>query len=118
MQFDKEHAVTVVATAAVAAQRFVSYAGQHATAAGGAADCQGISECDAVVGQALSVITEYSGLVVAAEPIAAFAFVKPATDGSGKAGTGSATEHCGRALMAAGAAGQVIEVQVLPHRHS
>ena len=114
----KECAVTIVATAPVAACRFVAYAGQHATAAGGGADSQGISECDAAPGQALSAITEYSGLVEAAAPIAQFAFVKPALDGSGKAITGSATEHCGRALGAATAAGQLIEVQVLPHRHS
>lgn len=114
----KECAVTIIATAAVSACRFVAYNGQHATAAGGGADSQGISECDAAPGQALSAITEYSGLVEAAEPIAAFAFVKPALDGSGKAITGSPTEHCGRALMAATDAGQVIEVQVLPHRHN
>ena len=114
----KECAVTIIATAAVSACRFVAYNGQHATAAGIGADSQGISECDAAPGQALSAITEYSGLVEAAEPIAAFAFVKPALDGSGKAITGSPTEHCGRALLAATAAGQVIEVQVLPHRHN
>ena len=114
----KECAVTIIATAAVSACRFVAYNGQHATAAGGGADSQGISECDAAPGQALSAITEYSGLVEAAEPIGAIAFVKPALDGSGKAITGSPTEHCGRALLAATAARQVIEVQVLPHRHN
>lgn len=117
-QYDKEHAVTVVASAPLAANRFTGFNGAPATSAGGGADAQGVSEAEAAVGQAVSVVTEYSALVEAGEAIAQFAFVKPAVDGSGKAVTGTATDHCGRALEAAGGAGQLVEIQVLPHRHS
>ena len=117
-QYDKEHAVTVVATAIVVANRFIGFDGAHATSAGSAHDSQGIGESDAAIGQAVSVITEYSGLVEAGEAIAQFAFVKPAADGSGKAVNGTATDHCGRALEAVSAAGQLLEAVVLPHRHT
>lgn len=116
-QYQKEDARTVIASAAVSANRFIGFDGAHATSAGAGHDSCGISECDAVAGQALSVITEYSGLVVAAEDLAQFAFVKPAADGSGKAALGTATDHCGRALEAV-TAGQLVECQVLDHRHS
>ena len=43
-QFDKQHAVTLVATAILAANRFIAYDGGYATAAGGAKDSQGVSE--------------------------------------------------------------------------
>lgn len=117
-QYDKEHAVTVLATAAIAANRFIGFDGAHATSAGAGHDAQGVSESEAAMGQALSVITEYSGPVETAEAIAQFAFVKPAADGSGKAITGTATDHCGRALEAAAGAGAIIETQVLAHRHT
>lgn len=118
LQYNKMHATTAVATAIIAANRFVSYAGAHASAtAGGAADAQGVSETGAAVGQAVSVVTGYSCLVEASAPIADNAFVKPAADGSGRAVTGSMTDHCGRALAAATAEGQLIEVEVLTHRH-
>jgi hypothetical protein len=117
-QYDKEHAVTKVATAAFAANRFIGYDGAHATGVGGAHDAQGVSETEAAIGQAASLITEYSAPVEAGEAIAAFAFVKPAADGSGKAVTGTATEHCGRALEAAAGDGDVFECQVLPHQHT
>lgn len=117
-QYIKEMALTVIATAALGANRFVAFDGGHATSAGGGHDCQGSSETEAAIGQAVSVIVEYSGLVEAGEPIAQFAFVKPAADGSGKAITGTATDHCGMALEAVGAAGQLVEVRILPHRHT
>lgn len=117
-QFDKRDAVTVVATATVAAHRFIAYDGTHATSAGGAKDAQGISEYGGVAGDALSVVTEYSYIVEASEVIAFGAYVKPAADGSGKAAAGAANEHCGRALGAATAAGQLIEVQIVKHQHA
>lgn len=117
-QFDKQHAVTVVATATVARHRFIGYDGQHATDAGGVKDAQGISETPAEIGEALSVITGYSGLVEVGEgeTIAFGAFVKPADDGTGTAAVGAADDHCGRAL-GAGTEGQIIEVQVLHQVH-
>lgn len=117
-QYSKIHAATLIAAAALGANRFIGFDGTHATSAGGAHDAQGVSETEAPIGQAVSVVTAYSAPVEAGEAIAQFAFVKPAADGSGKAITGTATDHCGVALEAAGGTGQVIEVRILPHRHT
>lgn len=117
-QYDKQHAVTIVAMAAIAACRFVGYDGTHATSAGGVHDTQGVSETAAEVNEALAVTTGYSALVEASEAIAFGAYVKPAADGSGKAAVGAVDEHCGRALGAATAAGQLIEVQIVKHQHA
>ena len=114
-QYDKTHAVTLVATAAVAACRFIAYDGGYPSAAGGPKAAQGIAETAAQVGDALSVVTSYSYLVEAAAAIAFGQLVKP--DASGKAVVGSLTEHCARALGAATQAGQLVEVQLLPHVH-
>ena len=43
-QHQAKDVTTVIASAAVAANRFIAYDGAHATAAGGAHDCQGISQ--------------------------------------------------------------------------
>lgn len=115
-QFDKRHAVTMVATAALVAHRFVAYDGGYPSIAGGAKDCQGVSETAAEVGDALPVVTSYSYLVEAEAAISFGALVKVGTDG--KAITGSAADHCGRALGAATQAGQLIEVQIYKHVHA
>ena len=115
-QFDKTHAVTLVATAALAAHRFVAYDGGYPTIAGGAKDCQGVTETAAEIGDAVSVVTGYSYLVEAEAAIAFGAYVKVGTDG--KAVTGSAADHCGGALGAATQAGQLIEVQLYKHVHA
>lgn len=115
-QYDKQHAVTTVATVALAAHRFIAYDGGYPTVAGGAKDCQGVSETSAQPGEALPVVTSYSYLVEAAEPIAFGGLVKP--DATGRAAVGSAADHCGRALGAATAAGQLIEVQLYKHVHA
>lgn len=115
-QFDKQHGVTVVATAVLAAHRFVAYDGGYPTAAGGAKDAQGITETAAEVGDAIAAVTSYSYLVEAAEPVAFGALVKP--DAVGKAAVGTDAEHCGRALGAAAQAGQLFEVQIYKHVHA
>lgn len=118
MQYEKTHATTRVLTAQVKVARFVSYAGAHASAtAGGTQDAQGVSEMAGEIGDAIPVITGYSGIVEASAAIAAGAYVKPAADGSGKAAAGSAADHCGRALTAAGGAGALFEVEILTHVH-
>lgn len=118
LQHDKRHATTVVATAALAAHRFIAYAGTHASAtAGGGADSQGVSETAAAIGEAIPVVTGYTYLVEASAAIAKHAFVKPAADGTGRAVAGTMADHCGRALAAATAAGQLIEVEILEHVH-
>ena len=116
-QYDKQHAVTMLATAAIASNRFIAHDGGYATNAGGVKDAIGVSESSAGIGDVFSTITGFSALVTAVEPIAQHAFVKPAADGSGMAATGTATDHCGRAMEAA-VAGQLVEVRILPHRHT
>lgn len=119
-QFDKTHAVTQIATAAIIKHRFVAYGGAHAPAApaSGAQDSQGVSEESAAVGEAVSVVTGYSFLVEASAAISMFDYVKPAADGSGRAAPGSLADHCGRALGAASGAGQLVEVQIVRHAHA
>lgn len=117
-QYDKQHAITLVATAAVAAARFVAYDGGHATSAGGVKDAQGVSEQAGAVGDAISLITGYSAPVEASAAIAFGDYIKPAADGSGRADVGTLTDHCGRALGAVGAAGQLVEVQLVRHVHA
>lgn len=117
-QYDKQHAVTLVAMAALAVARFVAYDGTYATAAGGGKDCQGVSESAAAIGDALAVTTDYSALVEASAAIALFDYVKPAVDGTGRAAVGTLADHCGRALGAATAAGQLVEVQLVRHVHA
>lgn len=116
-QYDKQHARTMLATAAIEANRFIALDGGYATNAGATKDSAGVSESSAAVGDVFPVITGFSALVTAVEPIAQHAYVKPAADGSGMAATGTATDHCGRAMEAA-VAGQLVEVRILPHRHT
>lgn len=115
-QFDKQHAITLVATAALAAHRFVAYDGGYPTTAGGAKAAQGVTETTAASGEAVSVVTGYSYPVEAGGAVAFGALVK--ADATGRAVTGSLTEHCGRALGAATAEGQLIEVEILKHVHA
>lgn len=114
-QFDKQHSVTVIATADLAANRFIAYDGGYPNNDGGAKDMQGVSESSAMVRDAVSVVTSYSYLVEASEAIAFGSLVKPAANG--RAMVGSADDHCGRALGAASAAGRLFEVQLYPHVH-
>lgn len=115
-QYDKQHAVTMVATAAVAKHRFIAYDGGYPSVAGGAKDCQGISETAAEIGDGFTVVTGYSYLVEAEAAIAFGALVKVGTNG--QAITGTAADHCGRALDAATQTGQLIEVQIYKHVHA
>lgn len=116
-QYTKRFAVTLVAMAALLANRIVAYDGTYATAAGGAKDAQGVSEMDAAVGDALSVVTDYSFPVECSEAVAFGAYLKPALDGTGRAAVGTLTDHCGRALGVA-AVGQLVEMQMVRHVHA
>ena len=116
-QHNKTDAITVIATAAVAASRIIAYDGGYATSAGGVKDAQGVSENNAAIGEAISVVTEYSYLVEASVPVAFGDYIAPAADGSGRAAVGAMANHCGRALGSASAAGQLFEMQVVQHAH-
>ena len=118
LQHQKDDAITVVATAALLPNRIVGYDGAYATAAGGAHDAQGVSEMPGAVGDAVSVVTEYSYLVEASEAVAFGDYVKPAVDGTGRGAVGTLTDHCGRALGAATVAGQLFEMQIVKHVHA
>nr|WP_315206490.1 DUF2190 domain-containing protein [uncultured Albidiferax sp.] len=116
-QYDKQHAITQVATAVLAAYRLLGYDGAYATSAGGVRDVQGVTESAAAVNDGVSVVTSYSYLVEASVAIAFGDYVKPAADGTGRAALGTLTDHCGRALGAATAAGQLFEMQIVRHVH-
>lgn len=118
LQHQKDDAVTVVATAALVTNRIVAYDGAYATAAGGAHDAQGVSEMGGAIGAAVSVVTEYSYLVECSEAVAFGDYVKPAVDGTGRGAVGSLADHCGRALGATTAAGQLFEMQIVKHSHA
>lgn len=117
LQYSKRYSVTIVATAALLANRIVAYDGGYATSAGGVKDAQGVTESDAAVNDAVSAVTDYSFPVEASVAIAFGDYVKPAADGSGRAAVGTLTDHCGRALGAATVAGQLFEMQVVRHIH-
>ncbi|MCA0240171.1 MAG: DUF2190 family protein [Proteobacteria bacterium] len=117
-QADVQHAVTIVASVALLANRFVAYDGGYPSVAGGAKDVQGVSQSNADAGQALALTTGYSELVECAGAIAAGAYVKTATDGTGRAVVGSLTDRCGQALGATTAAGQLVEVRLQTHVHA
>lgn len=119
-QYQKTNAVTLLALAAVAQYRFIAHDASYATSAGAAKDTLGVSESAASVGDVFPVVTGFSYLVESGEALAEHAFVKPDVGGTGKAITGTATDHCGRVMpgSSASAAGQLVEVRILPHRHT
>lgn len=117
-QYDKVHAITIVAAVALLANRLIAFDGGYATSAGAAKDMQGATETDIAQGEAGTLITDYSALVEASEPITFGAFIKPAADGTGRLAVGTATDNCGRALGAAGGAGELVETQLTLHRHT
>ena len=118
LQHQKTDAITLVAIAALSINRIIGYDGGYATSAGGVHDAQGVSEMDAAVGDAVSVVTEYSYLVEASATIAFGDYIKPAADGTGRAAVGGITDHCGRALGAASAVGGLFEMQIVRHTHA
>ncbi|MFM9881203.1 MAG: capsid cement protein [Burkholderiaceae bacterium] len=117
-QHSKIFALTVVAAAAIEANRLIAYDGTYATSAGGVKDCQGVSEFAAPVDTATSVVAMYSYPVEASAAIAFGDYIKPAADGSGRAAIGTIGDHCGRALGAAAAAGALFEMQIVKHVHA
>lgn len=114
-QFDRTHAITMVATAALAANRLAAYDGGYATSAGGIKDAQGVTQSSAAIDAAVAVTTRYSDLVEASAVIAFGDWIKPAADGTGRAAVGTRTDNCGRALSGASAVGVLFEMQI--HKH-
>ena len=117
-QHQAKDVTTVVASAAVEANRFIAYDGAYATAAGGAHDSQGISQAAAAIGESVPVVTGYSYLLACSEALAVGEYVKPAVDGCGRGAKGTLADHCGRALGETTAAGQLVECQIVKHVHA
>jgi len=108
-QFRSLLALTVAAAAAVTAERFVN-GGVHATAAGRAL---GVSRTDAADGEDFPVDAIGTAVVTAGGAIAVDAEIEVGTDG--KAVTQSAGVTVARALQAAAADGDRIEVLLIPN---
>lgn len=99
--------LTVVATGAITANRFVSPAGALAGAAGNA---YGVAESAAAIGEKIPVTSHGTAVVEAGAAIAAGALVE--ADATGRAITKAAGVTLGRLAPGevAGAAGQFVEV--------
>lgn len=117
-QYDERHTLTIVAIAVLAANRLIAYDGGYPSAAGGVKDVQGVSKTAAAIGEAVPLTTSYSQLVECSEAVAFGDYIKPATDATGRGAVGTLTDHCGRALGATTAAGQLFEMQIVTHRHA
>ncbi len=101
--------LTVMAAAALAANRFVTTAGAY-PAAGGLA--LGTSRTSGAIGDAVPVDVEGTALVEASAAIAVDAGVQSLADG--RAVTLTSGTALGRALTPAAAAGEIIEVLLIP----
>lgn len=116
-QFRPIQAVSLTATEAILANRFVSPTGAVATAAGNAL---GVSQFDSsstsvaidAYGK-ITLTTLGTAQVEASAPISAGALVEAAT--GGKAVTKSSGVALGRALEAASGSGAVIEISLIPN---
>lgn len=109
MQKSSLFAMTSVASAAVAAARFVGMLTGAQCASG--AKAQGVSQCPANPGEAFAVDVLGTTIVEAGGAIAAGSEIKAAADGSGRAiARGGAGPLDAYAVTAASAAGQKIEV--------
>lgn len=118
MQYEKLHDTSVTASVALASNRFVAYDGGYPSAAGGLKDVRGVSQHMAAVGERVGLAKHGTFPVESSAAIAYGDYVKPATDGTGRAAVGTLTDSCGRALNAATAAGQLVEVELYRHVHA
>jgi len=98
----------VVATGAITSRRFVTVAGAQAAAGGNAL---GVARSDAAIGEACPVDVMGTAVVEAGAAVAAGAAVE--ADASARAITNAAGVKLGRALEAAAAAGDFIEVLLI-----
>ncbi|WP_027670082.1 capsid cement protein [Rheinheimera baltica] len=102
--------LTVIATAALTAERFVTGAGVTSTAAG---NSLGVTRSDAAVGEAAPVDVIGTAVVVAGGAVAVDGLVEVGADGKAVAKTAGVT--VGRALTAAAVDGDRIEVLLIPN---
>ncbi len=109
-QFTPVLTLPIIAAGAIVADRFVSVA---ATQAGAAANTLGVARSNAASGAPLPVDVMGTAIVEAGAAVAQYALLE--TNASGQAVTRSAGPIVGRALQAATAAGQRIEVLLIPN---
>lgn len=103
--------LTVIATAAVVANRFVTLAGAHA---GAGALPLGVTRSDGAIGDPIPVDVLGTALVEASAPIVAGAAVMVGADGKAITHDNDGDKHAiGRALEAADA-GDMVEVLLVP----
>lgn len=102
--------LSVVATAALTQARAVNIAGAVPAAA---ATCLGIAQNGGAIGDAVPVVALGTVIAEAGAAIAAGAALE--LDSSGRVVTKSAGVTIGRALAAAGASGDMIEVFLIPN---
>jgi hypothetical protein len=102
--------LTVVATAALTQFRGVTHTGG---AAGAAANALGFAQNGGAIGDAVPVVALGTAIAEAGAAITAGSLVE--LDASGRVITRSAGAIVGRALTAAGAAGDQVEVLVIPN---
>lgn len=100
--------LTVAATGAITADRFITGAGAQTGAAGNAL---GVARYGGAIGEKITVDVIGTAIVEAGAVVAANALVE--SDASGRAITKAAGVTLARALQAAGAAGQKIEVLLI-----
>jgi hypothetical protein len=104
------YTLALVAAGAITAERFVAVAG---TQAGAAANTWGVARADAAIGEVVPVDAIGTAIVTAGAAVAANALIE--TDAQGRAITRAAGPIVARALQAAGAAGDRIEVMLIPN---
>lgn len=106
--------MTIVATEAITAKRFVTYDGKHTVDIA----CSGVARFDQDSGKPVTVDTVGRVPVEASEAISAGAWVSSDADGKAAALTLSAVADvakiCGRAIEAASADGDIILVELKP----
>lgn len=101
--------LTTIATAAVRGERFVTRAGAEC---GAGARAVGVSDVAAAIGEPIAAHTLGTAVVTAGAAVAADALVE--SDAQGRAITRNTGVILGRTLSAAAAAGERIEVLLLP----
>lgn len=101
--------LSVVAAAALSEHQAIGYDGNVATAA---ATMQGLAQTDAASGEQVAVDVQGTGIAIAGAAIAVGADLE--VGAAGKLVTKAAGVSVGRALQAAGADGDLIEIMLLP----
>lgn len=100
---------TKIATAVIPANRFITFAG---IVTGAGLNSIGVARTAAAIGEAVSYDREGSAVVETGAAVTAGAFVE--SDATGRAIDFAAGVKLGQAMQAATAAGQFIEVHLIP----